>query len=73
LAPSKAAFFQAAFFEELLRAARTEIISAQLFGQFLIAVHDADATLHVFLGRESLATLAHRLEKMLALRGLAGP
>ena len=50
----------------------TEVITAQLLGQFLGAVDDPHATLDLGFGREALAALAHRLEKTIRVRGLAG-
>src|SRR4051812_32930383 len=41
------------------------VITAQLLEQCLVAVDDAHATFDLGFGREALAALAHRLEKML--------
>jgi hypothetical protein len=61
--PSKSARFEAAPLETLARSAGAQVVSAELLGQFLIAVDDAQASPHLRLRRESPSPLAHRLEK----------
>jgi hypothetical protein len=39
-----------------------EVVAAELFVEFLVAVHDARAAPDVHLGGETLAALAGRLE-----------
>jgi hypothetical protein len=64
LAPSKQALPEATILESLIGAARAEIVSSELFFQHLIAVDDANASLDLRFRGESLASFAHRLEKM---------
>ena len=59
---------QAASLEPLSAATRTEIIATELVFQQLVTVNDADAPLHVRLGRESLAPLARSLKSGPGLR-----
>lgn len=49
------------------------VTPVQLLGQFLVAVDDPHATLHLCFGRETLAAFAHRLDKTAVGRGLVGP
>ena len=44
-------------------AARARIVSAKFFDEFLIAMYDPEAALHVRLGWESFAALANALER----------
>src|SRR5436309_3073198 len=46
----------------LARAARAGVVSAELFGQFLVAVYDPHASLDMRFGWVAAAALAHRLK-----------
>jgi hypothetical protein len=46
----------------LSRSARTWIVAAELFDEFLIAMHEAETASDLRLGREALSTLAGDLE-----------
>jgi hypothetical protein len=52
----------AAVLELAERAAGAGVVAVELFGQFLLAVDDADAALDVRLGRVALTPFAGRLE-----------
>jgi hypothetical protein len=61
--PSNAAGVAAALLEALAGTTGAELVSADLLQEFLVAVDDPDATLHLRLGRKAFASFAHRLEK----------
>ena len=63
MAPSKAAFLQAAFLEAIAAAARAEVVATEFFLQEFVSVHDAHTAFDFRLGWESLPAFAHRLEK----------
>jgi hypothetical protein len=65
LTPSKAAAVSAAFPESLAGAARAGVVAADLLDEFLVAVDDPLAALHLGLAREALAPLTHHLESRL--------
>jgi hypothetical protein len=50
-------------FEPFAAAARAEVATAKLLDEQLIAVHHADADLHLRFGGETSSTFAHRLER----------
>ena len=50
------------FLKPARRAARTEIVAAELFGEFLLTVNDSFATLHASFRRETFATFAGDFE-----------
>jgi hypothetical protein len=52
-----------------VRPARARVVAAELFEQILPAVDDADAALHVRLGRETAPALTRALESR-ARRGM---
>ena len=47
------------FLKPTARATRTRIIASELFGQFLVAAHDAYAAFDLRFGREALTPFAH--------------
>ena len=55
----------------MFRAARAQVVPAQLLAQLFVAVDDAEATPDLRLGGEALPTLAGGLEKTVRLRGCA--
>jgi hypothetical protein len=63
LTPSKSTSWQAATFESFIAAARTQVVTTELFLQQFVTMHDANAAFHVRLRREAPASLAHRLKR----------
>ena len=61
--PSKPAFFEAALLEAFAGTAGAEIVPAELFDEFLVAVDDSHALSDLGFGGETPPPLAHRLEK----------
>jgi hypothetical protein len=54
---------KAALLEAFARTAWAEIVSAELFRKFLVAVDDSHSSSDLSFGRESPPPFAHRLEK----------
>ena len=61
--PSKRPLGMQHFLKSASGAADAEIVAAQLFVQFDIAMDDADAALHAGFGRVGLPTLARDLKR----------
>jgi hypothetical protein len=50
------------FLKAAVRPARARVVAAELLDEFLVTVDDAEAALHVRLGREAATTLTGALE-----------
>jgi hypothetical protein len=67
--PSKAAGCQTTLLEELAGSTRTQIVSAQLLFEQLVAVNHPHAPFDLPFRRESMPPFAHGFERTPVLRG----